>query len=68
MKSFEDGVDVPYGRAQVEDGAEVYLSLAERLYADRSLRGEARLTETTRVDVDAPPGAAVPTWHKVTSA
>ena len=25
----------------VEDGAEVYLSLAERLYADRSLRGEA---------------------------
>jgi len=28
----------------------------------------ARLTETTRVDVDAPPGVAVPTWHKVTSA
>ena len=26
----------------------------------------ARLTETTRVDVDAPPGVAVPGWHKVT--
>ena len=26
----------------------------------------ARLTETTRVDIDAPPGVAVPGWHKVT--
>ena len=26
----------------------------------------ARLTETTRVDVDAPPGVTVPGWHKVT--
>ncbi|HTT99546.1 MAG TPA: carboxymuconolactone decarboxylase family protein [Rhizomicrobium sp.] len=26
----------------------------------------ARVTETTRVDVDAPPGVAVPDWHKVT--
>ncbi|MEI9931683.1 MAG: carboxymuconolactone decarboxylase family protein [Rhizomicrobium sp.] len=26
----------------------------------------ARLTETTRVDVDAPPGVPIPTWHKVT--
>ena len=26
----------------------------------------ARLTETTRVDVDAPPGVEVPNWHKVT--
>jgi len=26
----------------------------------------ARLTETTRVDVDAPPGVVVPTWHRVT--
>ena len=26
----------------------------------------ARLTETTRVDVDAPPGVSVPAWHKVT--
>jgi alkylhydroperoxidase family enzyme len=26
----------------------------------------ARLTETTRVDVDAPPGVMVPEWHKVT--
>jgi len=25
----------------------------------------ARMTETTRVDVDAPPGVAVPTWRKV---
>ena len=25
----------------------------------------ARLTETTRVDVDPPPGVAVPTWEKV---
>jgi len=26
----------------------------------------ARLTETTRVDVDPPPGGTVPAWHKVT--
>ena len=26
----------------------------------------ARLTETTRVDVDAPPGVSVPSWGKVT--
>jgi alkylhydroperoxidase family enzyme len=25
----------------------------------------ARLTETTRVDVDAPPGVSVPSWGKV---
>jgi 4-carboxymuconolactone decarboxylase len=25
----------------------------------------ARLTETTRVDVDAPPGVSVPAWHRV---
>ncbi|HEX4860394.1 MAG TPA: carboxymuconolactone decarboxylase family protein [Rhizomicrobium sp.] len=25
----------------------------------------ARMTETTRVDVDAPPGVAVPSWSKV---
>jgi alkylhydroperoxidase family enzyme len=28
----------------------------------------ARLTETTRVDVDAPEGTPVPTWHKVNYA
>ena len=25
----------------------------------------ARLTETTRVDVDAPPGVEIPEWSKV---
>jgi alkylhydroperoxidase family enzyme len=58
VKASEDAVNAAKAQFSAQEIVEIILTTGFYMTM-------ARMTETTRVDIDAPPGVTVPTWSKI---